>query len=119
MTIRRLGLSIAALAAVCPAVSQAWPARASLDACISAFEKTLAQSEDPGHAFKVVYGREQYASSIADYFPTTYTFELQADNVKTGEVLARVRCEADRRGIVALSALPLVDARETARVAQR
>jgi hypothetical protein len=112
MTIRRLGLSIAALAAVCPAVSQAWPARASLDACISAFEKTLAQ-------FKVVYGREQYASSIADYFPTTYTFELQADNVKTGEVLARVRCEADRRGIVALSALPLVDARETARVAQR
>ena len=120
MTIRRLGLSLVALAAVCPAVSQAWPAKASLDACVNAFEKTLAQSEGAAHAFKVVYGREQFATSIADYYPTSYTFDLQANNVKTGEVLARVRCEADRRGIVALSPLPLLDARETpARVAQR
>ena len=44
---------------------------------------------------------EQFASSIADYFPTSYTFDLQANNVKTGEVVARVRCEADRRGIIA------------------
>lgn len=119
MTIRRLGLSLAALAAVCPAVSQAWPARASLHACVNAFERTLVQSAGSGHAFKVVYGREEFASSITDYFPTSYTFDLQANNVKTGEVLARVRCEADRRGIVALSPLPL-DAGATAeRVAQR
>ena len=120
MTIRRLGLSLVALAAVCPAVSQAWPAKASLDACVNAFEKTLAQSEGAAHAFKVVYGREQFASSIADYFPTSYSFDLQANNVKTGEVLARVRCQADRRGVVALSPLPLLDASETpARVARR
>jgi hypothetical protein len=120
MTIRRWGLSLAALAAVCPAVSHAWPAKASLDACVNAFEKTLAQSADAGHAFKVVYGRGQFASSITDYFPTSYTFELQANNARTGEVLARVRCEADRRGIVALSPLPLLDATETpARVAKR
>jgi hypothetical protein len=119
MTIRRLGLSLAALAAVCPAVSQAWPAKASLNACVNAFEKTLAQSEDAGPAFKVVYGREQFASSVADYFPTSYTFELQANNAKTGEVLARVRCEADRRGVVALSALPLDPRQTPARVAQR
>jgi hypothetical protein len=120
MTIRRLGFSLAALAAlaaVCPAVSQALPAKASLDACVNAFEKTLAHSEDAGHAFKVVYRRGQFASSVADYFPTSFTFDLQANNVKTGEVLARVRCEADSRGVVALSA---VDARQTpARVAQR
>jgi hypothetical protein len=120
MIIRRLGLSLAALAAVCPAVSQAWPAKSSLDACVNAFEKTLAQPEDASHAFKVVYRREQFESSIADYFSTSYTFDLQATNVKTGEVLARVRCKADRGGIVALSPLPLLDARETpARVAQR
>ena len=117
MTMRRLGLSLAALAAVCPAVSQAWPAKASLDACVSAFEKTLAQSQDGGHAFKVVYDRDQFSSSVADYFPTTYTFDLQANNVKTGEVVARVRCEAGRRGIVALS--PLDATQAPARVAQR
>ena len=39
MTIRRWGLSLAALAAVCPAVSHAWPAKASLDACVNAFEE--------------------------------------------------------------------------------
>jgi len=120
MITRRLGLSLAALAAVCPAVSQASPARAALDVCVNAFEKTLAQSGNAGHAFKVVYGKEEFASSVADYFSTSYTFDLQADNVKTGEVLARVRCEADRRRIIALSPLPLLDARETpARVAQR
>jgi hypothetical protein len=87
---------------------------------VNAFEKTLAQSEDAGHAFKVVYGKDQFASSIADYFPTSYTFDLQANNVKTGEVVARVRCEADRRGIIALSPLPLLDVTQTpARVAQR
>jgi hypothetical protein len=117
MTIRRLGLSLAALAAVCPAVSQAWPAKSSLDACVNAFEKSLAQSEDAGHTFKVVYGREQFATSIADYYPTSYTFDLQA-NKQTGEVLARVRCQADRRGVVALSPLPLLDA-TPARVTQR
>jgi len=84
---------------------------------VSALEKTLAQ---PADAFKVVYGRDEFASSIADYFPTSYTFDLQANNLKTGEVLARVRCEAGRRGIIALSPLPLIDAGAAAeRVAQR
>jgi hypothetical protein len=41
-------------------------------------------------------------------------------NKQTGELLARVRCQADRRGVVALSPLPLLDASETpARVARR
>jgi hypothetical protein len=117
MTIRHLGLSLAALAAALPAVSQAWPAKTSLHACVKAFENTLAQSEG---SFKVVYEKEQFATSIADYYSTSDTFELQANNAKTGEVLARVSCKTDRRGIISLSPLPLLDARETpARVAQR
>ena len=118
MTIRHLGLAIAALAAVCPVVCNASPAKASLDACVTAFEKTLASADEVSHAFKVVYESEQFASSIADFYPTTYIFDLQANNPKTGVVVARVRCSADRHGSVALTSLP--DATQSpARVAQR
>jgi hypothetical protein len=117
MTNRRI-LSIAALAALCPAVSNAWPAKASLDACVTAFEKTLASSDDAGRAFKVVYESEQFSTSIADFYPTSYTFELQASNPKTGAVVARVRCLADRHGSVALTSL-LDSTQPAARVAQR
>ena len=118
MTIRHFGLSIAALAAVYPAVCNAWPAKASLAACVNAFEKTLASADEVSHAFKVVYASEEVGSSIADYYPTTYTFELQANNAKTGAVVARMRCLADRKGSVALTSL-LDAAQSPARVAQR
>jgi hypothetical protein len=118
MTIRHLGVSIAALAAVCPAVCNAGPAKASLDACVTAFEKTLAPSRDVSHAFKVVYESEQLTSSIADFYPVTYIFDLQANNPKTGAVVARVRCSADRHGSVALTSL-LDSTQPPARVAQR
>jgi hypothetical protein len=118
MKIRQLGLSIAAFAAVSPAVCNAWPAKTSLNACVNAFEKTLASSYEVSHAFKVVYGSEEVASSIADYYPTSYTFELQADDPKTGAVVARVRCSTDRHGGVALTSL-LDSTQAPARVAQR
>jgi hypothetical protein len=118
MKIRLLGLSIVAAAAVYPVVCNAWPAKASLDACVNAFEKTLAPSYEVNHAFKVVYGSEQFASSIADYYPASYTFDLQADDPKTGTVVARVRCSADSHGSVALTSL-LDSAQVPARVAQR
>jgi hypothetical protein len=118
MTNRHFGLSIAALAAVCPAVSNAWPAKASLDACVTAFEKTLASPDDASRSFKVVYGSQQFSTSITDFYPTSYTFDLQASNLKTGAVVARVRCSADRRGRVALTSL-LDSTQPSARVAQR
>lgn len=118
MTIRLFGLSIAAVAAVSPAVCNAWPAKTSLDACVTAFEKTLAPADEVRHAFKVVYDGEQFSSSIADFYPTSYTFDLQANNSKTGAVVARVRCSADRHGSIALTSL--LDAPQSpARVAQR
>jgi hypothetical protein len=118
MTIRHFGLSIAALAAASPAVCNAWPAKASLDACVSAFEKTLAPADEVSHAFKVVYQSEQFSSSIADFYPTTHVFELQANNSKTGEVVARVRCSADRRGSISLTSV-FESTQSPARVAQR
>jgi hypothetical protein len=115
---RLFGLSLAAFAVVCPAVGNAWPAKASLDACVSAFEKTLAPAEQASHAFKVVYASEPLTSSIMDYYPTSYTFDLQANSTKTGAVVARVRCSVDRHMSVALTSL--LDAAEpTERVAQR
>ena len=117
MTIRHLGISIAAVAAVCPAVCNAWPAKASLDACVAAFEKTLAPADEVSHRFKVVYQSEQFTSTIADFYPTTYTFDLLADNPKTGAVVARVRCSADRHGSVTLASLD--STQSPARVAQR
>jgi hypothetical protein len=118
MTIRHLGLSMAALAVVSPAVCNASPVKASLDACVAAFEKTLAPTDAVSHRFKVLYQSEQFASSIADYYPTIHTFDLQADNPKTGEIVARVRCTADRRGSIALTTLP-DSTQSAARVAQR
>ncbi len=118
MKIRLLGLSIAAFAAVSPAVCNAWPAKASLNACVNAFEKTLAPSDEVNHAFKVVYSSEQFASSIADYYPASHTFELQANDPKTGTIVARVRCSADSHGSVALTSL-LDSVQAPARVAQR
>jgi len=118
MTIRRFGLSISALAAVSPAVCNALPAKASLDACVKAFEKTLEPADAVSHAFKVVYPGERLTGSIADFYPTAYTFDLQANNLKTGEVVAHVRCATDRRGSVVLTSL--VDSMQPpARVAQR
>jgi hypothetical protein len=118
MNIRHIGLAIAALAAACPAVCNAWPAKASLDACVTAFEKTLAPSDGVSHAFRVVYESEQFSSSVADFYPTSHVFDLQANNVKSGEVVARVRCLADRRGGIALTSL-LDTTQSPARVAQR
>jgi hypothetical protein len=118
MTIRRFAPLVAALAAVCPAVSNAWPAKAPLDACVNAFAKTLAPADQASHVFKVVYGRQPWASSIADYYQTSFTFELWANDRKSGAVLARARCSADRHGGVALTSL--LDSTQTpARVAQR
>ncbi|HTV94441.1 MAG TPA: hypothetical protein VME42_00480 [Steroidobacteraceae bacterium] len=101
MNIRTAGLTIAALSALAPAVAGAWPGKSSLDACVNAFEKTLAPAGESARAFKVVYQGDRFSSSVAQYFPSEYTFELQANDPKTGEVIARVRCLANTHGAVA------------------
>jgi hypothetical protein len=109
MQTRRLGLLISAIAAVCPAVSQAWPGHTPLEACVAAFEKTLVSSDDAQHKFKVVHGTDDAMSAILQYYSTGYTFDLRANDPSTGEVVAQARCMADSRGRVSsLSPLPLL-----------
>lgn len=121
MITRRLGFAIIALCAVGPAVSQAWPGDAPLQACVSAFEKTLVSPDDAARTFKVVHEKDEpYASAILQYYSIGYTFDLQAHDPKSGELVAQARCITDNRGkISSLSPLPLVaQSQGTKRVAQ-
>jgi hypothetical protein len=105
---RRLALSAIAAAAFYPAVSGAYPGKTSLDACVNAFEKTLPAGEAPSRTYKVVYLDDRWNGSLAQFFPMRYTFDLQANDPKTGAPMARARCSADSRGTISkLSPLPM------------
>lgn len=127
MHIRRLALPVLA-AGFFPAVSGAWPGKVSLDACVGAFEKTLpaapvagspADATTQNRRFKLIYSADRWRGSIYPYlFPTQYTYDLQANDPKTGAALARARCSADSRGTVSrLSTLPLTTGDEAAQIA--
>jgi hypothetical protein len=120
MQTRRLGLALIALAAVAPAVSQAWPGKTPLEACVNAFEKTLVSSDEVQPKFKVVHGRDdEFMSALERYYSLGYTFDLQANDPKTGEVVAQARCLTDNRGKVSsLSPLPLLAQSQAKRVAR-
>lgn len=108
MHTRRLALSVIAAAAFHPAVSGAYPGKNSLNACVNAFEKTLPAGEAPSRTYKVVYRDDRWNSSLAQFFPMRYTFDLQANDPKTGAALARARCSTDSHGTVSkLSTLPM------------
>ncbi len=110
MNTRRLGLAIIAIAAVGPAVSQAGAGNTPLEACVSAFEKTLVSSDEVARTFKLVREKdEQSPSALLQYYSIGYTFDLQAHDPKTGEIVAQARCLANSRGKVSsLSPLPLL-----------
>jgi hypothetical protein len=114
MKFRILGLTLAAASALSPGLSQAWTGKASLNACVNAFEKSLDSSA--GREFKVIFsgGRFEDNSLAAVFMPAEYTFDLAANDPKTGKVYARARCLADSRGTVSsLSPLPLGDEANT------
>jgi hypothetical protein len=95
---RYIGPVIAALTAFSPSISNAWPGRASFDACVAAFEKTLPEAA-PDRAYKVVFSGDRFSGSIAWYFQSAYTFDLSANDTRGG-VLARARCSTDYHGAV-------------------
>jgi hypothetical protein len=117
MQTRRLGLAIIALAAVAPAVSQASPGKTPFEACVNAFEKTLVSSDDVQPKFKVVHREDDVMSAIERYYSIGYTFDLQANDPKTGEVVAQARCLTDSRGKVS-SLSPLLGQSQAKRVAR-
>ena len=56
-------------------------------------------------------------SAIADFYPTVYTFSLEAHDPKTGAAIARAVCSADSHGNV--SALTTTPVDSTATLAAR
>ena len=104
----KIGLAAIALAALAPTISSASPDKASLDACVSAFAKSLAAPGSAVPAYKLIDRADPFSSSLSPYFvETAYTYDLEARNSQ-GEVFARVRCSTNGRGTVsALAPLPL------------
>jgi hypothetical protein len=97
--------SIVALLAVAAAPLAANAAdsesNAAFDACIKAFSTT----QIAGHPVQKTRANYSYASPTLDYWkPTSYTIEVRARGVRSGEVLATARCLVDRDGVVLIPA---------------
>ncbi len=107
MMIRQAAIAALAVAALVPAVSNASPEKASAKACATAFASSIAAPGASAPAYKFAY-RSGMSSSLADFYPTDYTFTLEAHDPKTGAAIARARCSTDYRGqVTAISAIPL------------
>ncbi|HEY6621334.1 MAG TPA: hypothetical protein VIY68_17450 [Steroidobacteraceae bacterium] len=107
MNFRALFLSVASVAAFAPCVSHAATQNSALSACTRAFAARLSTTGSVP-AFKLKY-IDQPGSAIDEYYSGhKYTFDLQAQNSRTGAVLARATCTTNMRGTqVALSAPPM------------
>src|ERR1700678_2546750 len=104
---RKIALAAVAIAALAPTVSNASPERAALKACAGAFASSLASPGGAGPAFKIDY-RDLSTGSMLDFYVHTFTFELHANDSKTGLPIARASCSANARGaVIALSSMPL------------
>jgi hypothetical protein len=113
MKYRKVSLILAAAAAFAPALSNASPERVALNACARAFASSLATPGSAAPAFKVTYRGSQSAASMLAFYNREYSFELHANDPKTGLPVARASCSTDARGAVtALSSLPLEAAPE-------
>jgi hypothetical protein len=108
MKFRKISLSAAACAVLVPALSQAGPERDALKACAQAFAASLATPGAPVPAFKVNYRGNQSTGSMLQFYNREYTFDLHADDAKTGTAIARASCSTDMHGaVLSLSPVPL------------
>jgi hypothetical protein len=107
MITRKIALAVVAVAALAPAISNASPERASVKACASAFATSIASPGGTAPAYKLAY-RGSFGGTLADFYPTEYTFTLEAHDPKTGLAIARARCSTNSRGTVTeIAAVPL------------
>jgi hypothetical protein len=108
MKYRKVAVILAAAAALAPAISNASPERAALDACARAFASSLAAPGSAAPAFKVAYRGSQSTGSMLAFYTREYNFDLHANDPKTGLPVARASCSTDARGaVIAFSSLPL------------
>jgi hypothetical protein len=107
MNTRKIVLAALSIAALAPAVSNASPEKASAKACATAFASTIVAPGASAPAYKFAY-RGGATGSLADFYPTDYTFTLEAHDPKTGAPIARAVCTTDYRGNVTdIASLPL------------
>jgi hypothetical protein len=107
MTFSKSAAALIAIAALSPAISNASPERVSVKACAAAFAASLAAPGTKVPGYKLDY-RPTFGSSLADFYPSEFTFTLEARDPKTGLAIARASCSADSRGAVtAIAAIPL------------
>jgi hypothetical protein len=107
MILRIVSLAVVTIAALSPTVSNASPERISAKACASAFASSIAAPGASTPAYKLAF-RGTTGSALADFYPSDYTFNLEARDPKTGQPFARAVCSTDHRGAVtATSAVPL------------
>jgi hypothetical protein len=105
MNVRKIGLAVATIAVLAPVISNASPERNALNACAQAFASSLASPGAAAPAFKVAYRGNVNTGSMLEFYTREYTFDLHANDPKTGLPIARASCSTDTRGaVVALSA---------------
>jgi len=96
-------IALITTAAFSPFIAQASPEMESVNICARALAASLAAPGAAAPAYKLVYLRNRFTGSVADYFPAN-AFDLEAHDPKTGKVIARARCSTNYRGaIVAFS----------------
>jgi hypothetical protein len=108
MNFRRISLTAATIAVLVPALSQASPEKDALKACAQAFASSLASPGTAVPAFKVNYRGNRSTGSMLEFYNREYTFDLHANDPKTGAAIARASCSTDIHGaVVTLSPVPL------------
>jgi hypothetical protein len=108
MKFQYFGLLAASIAAFAPATSNASPEKAALDACAHAFASSLAVPGAAAPAYKVAYRADRYVGTALEFYTREYTFDLYANDLKTGLPIARASCSTNSLGnVVALSSIPL------------
>jgi hypothetical protein len=106
MKYRIVGLTLAAIASLAPAISQASTEKDALDSCVRTFAASLAAPGASAPAYKVEYRGNQYVQMPMEIYNRGYTFHLLAKS-KTGSPLAQMLCATDSRGtVMSMSPLP-------------
>jgi hypothetical protein len=107
MILRKIALAVVTIATLSPTISNASPERTSAKACASAFASSIAAPGAGVPAYKLAF-RGTTGSALADFYPSDFTFTLEARDPKTGLPFARAVCSTDHRGTVTtISAVPL------------
>ena len=107
MILRKAALAVVTIATLSPAVSNASTERISAKACASAFASSIAAPGAGAPAYKLAF-RGMSDSVFTDFYPSDFTFTLEARDPKSGQPIARAVCSTNDRGVVTtISAVPL------------